>query len=125
MKNLVAGDEYGWPGLGFSFDTRVSVRDELFDRAPRTLFLVIGAAIIWARHGRDDRRALGDQTRIAARPGRDGVRPLRRLAPVFWLGLMALYVFWEKLGWLPGTGYVPFSESPGSWFSHLIALVRA
>ena len=33
---------------------------------------------------------------------------------------MALYIFWEKLGWLPGTGYVAFSESPGEWFQHLI-----
>jgi peptide/nickel transport system permease protein len=41
-------------------------------------------------------------------------------APVFWLGLVALWVFWEKLGILPGTGYVPFSESPKDWFLHLI-----
>ena len=25
-------------------------------------------------------------------------------APVFWLGLMALYIFWRKLGWTAGTG---------------------
>jgi peptide/nickel transport system permease protein len=41
-------------------------------------------------------------------------------APVFWLGLMALYIFWQRLGWLPGTGYVPFNESPSGWFTHLI-----
>ena len=41
-------------------------------------------------------------------------------APVFWLGLVALWVFWEKLGILPGTGYVPFAESPKDWFLHLI-----
>src|SRR6185503_7908983 len=48
VKNLVTGDEWGWPGLGFSYDTRTSVRDELGQRLPRTLLLVIGAAIIWA-----------------------------------------------------------------------------
>ena len=26
--------------------------------------------------------------------------------PVFWLGLMALYIFWRKLGWTGGSGYV-------------------
>ena len=119
MKNLVAGDEYGWPGLGFSFDTRSPVRDELFDRAPRTLALVIGAAIVGHRRS-VDRRALGDQTRDHLRSPRDGVALFGVSAPVFWLGLIALYVFWQKLGWLPGTGYVPFSEDPGSWFSHLI-----
>ena len=41
-------------------------------------------------------------------------------APVFWLGLMALYFFWEKLHWLPGTGYSSFSEGVGQWFLHLL-----
>jgi peptide/nickel transport system permease protein len=41
-------------------------------------------------------------------------------APVFWLGLFLLWVFWEKLGVLPGTGYVTFSESPKDWFLHMI-----
>ncbi len=37
-------------------------------------------------------------------------------APVFWLGLMALYIFWQKLGWTGGTGYVPLirGASPAS-----------
>jgi peptide/nickel transport system permease protein len=120
VKNLVAGDEYGWPGLGFSFDTRSPVRDELFDRAPRTLALVIGAAVVWVIVGVSigvlsaiKRGTIFD--RLAMGFALFGVS-----APVFWLGLIALYVFWQKLGWLPGTGYVPFSEDPGSWFSHLI-----
>ncbi len=41
-------------------------------------------------------------------------------APVFWLGLMALWLFWYKLGISPGTGYVPIGTSFGSWFSHMI-----
>ena len=41
-------------------------------------------------------------------------------APVFWLGLVMLYVFWQKLGWLPGTGYVSFADSPKDWFLHMI-----
>jgi peptide/nickel transport system permease protein len=41
-------------------------------------------------------------------------------APVFWLGLVSLYIFWQQLGWLPGTGYVPFSVSPTDWFLHMI-----
>jgi peptide/nickel transport system permease protein len=39
-------------------------------------------------------------------------------APVFWLGLIALYIFWQKLGISPGTGYVPFTTSPAEWFGH-------
>jgi peptide/nickel transport system permease protein len=41
-------------------------------------------------------------------------------APVFWLGLMSLFIFWEKLGIAPGTGYVPLTEDPLSWLSHMI-----
>ena len=41
-------------------------------------------------------------------------------APVFWLGLMALYIFWNKLHLTGGTGYVPITESPTGFFSHMI-----
>ena len=69
VKNLVTGDEYGWPGLGFSFDTRVSGRDELFDRAPRTLFLVVGAAFIWLIIGVTIGIISAHQARLAASTG--------------------------------------------------------
>ena len=41
-------------------------------------------------------------------------------APVFWLGLMALFIFWYKLDLTAGTGYVAFTDSPEEWASHLI-----
>ena len=41
-------------------------------------------------------------------------------APVFWLGLMALYIFWRKLGWTGGTGYVSPTDSVTGFFSHMI-----
>jgi peptide/nickel transport system permease protein len=120
VKRLVVGDQYGWPGLGFSFDTRQPVLDELKDRAPRTLFLAFGAAIIWVIVG----VAIG--TLSALKPGSIwdrlamGFALFGISAPVFWLGLMALFIFWQKLGWLPGTGYVPLDENPKEWFTHLI-----
>jgi peptide/nickel transport system permease protein len=42
-------------------------------------------------------------------------------APVFWLGLVSLYIFSNTLN-LRGldTGYVEFASSPTGWFSHLI-----
>jgi peptide/nickel transport system permease protein len=120
VKNLFTGDEWGWPGLGFSYDTRIPVREELLNRLPRTLLLIGGAAILWVLMGltigiisaikrgtRLDRAAMGFAL--------FGVS-----APVFWLGLVALFVFWQKLGILPGTGYVTFADSPKEWFLHLI-----
>jgi peptide/nickel transport system permease protein len=41
-------------------------------------------------------------------------------APVFWLGLMALFIFWKKLHLTGGSGYVPLSDGVGKWASHLI-----
>src|SRR3712207_3025826 len=46
VKRLVVGDEYGWPGLGFSFNNRQPVRDELFDRVGVTFQLAVGGAVV-------------------------------------------------------------------------------
>src|SRR5437870_2297134 len=40
VKNFVTGDESGWPGLGYSYGNYVSVRTEVIQRAPRTLWLI-------------------------------------------------------------------------------------
>jgi peptide/nickel transport system permease protein len=33
--------------------------------------------------------------------------------PHFWLGLLAILLFSVTLGWLPASGYVPFTQDPG------------
>ncbi|MBM9468920.1 ABC transporter permease [Nakamurella leprariae] len=40
--------------------------------------------------------------------------------PSFWLGLVFVLIFSLGLGWLPATGYVPITESPGQWLEHII-----
>lgn len=40
--------------------------------------------------------------------------------PSFWLGLMFVLLFSLTLGWLPATGYVPLSEDPAGWLSHIL-----
>ncbi len=126
LKNLVTGDEFGWPGLGYSYDTRVPVKDELLDRLPRTIFLAVGAAIVWVIVG----VLIGVISAIKRGTILDrltmGFALFGVSAPVFWLGLVALYLFAdtgggpEWLQFLPGTGYVPFDESPKDWFLHLV-----
>lgn len=120
MQRLVTGDEYGWPGLGLSYHTRSPVKDEVFNRLAVTLQIAIGGAILWLLIGIPvgvlsalKRRTFAD--RLAMGFALVGVS-----APVFWLGLVSLYVFWQKLGWLPGTGYVPFGDSPVQWFLHML-----
>jgi peptide/nickel transport system permease protein len=120
LKHLVLGDEYGWPGLGFSYATRSSIRDQLLDRLPVTISLALGAALVWLCIGIPigvisavKRRTLVDRLSM-------GAALFFVSAPVFWLGLMALWIFWSKLHWSPGTGYVPMTESFSSWFAHMI-----
>ena len=120
VKRLFLGDEYGWPGFGLSYNTRSPVRDEIFDRAWVTIQLAIGAAILWLILGIPIGVLSALKRRTAVDRAAMGFALIGVSAPVFWLGLVALYIFWEKLGWLPGTGYVPFTESPSDWFLHMI-----
>src|SRR5438046_1733317 len=120
VKNFVLGDQYGWPGLGFSYNGGVSVLSQITERAPRTLFLVFRAAVIWLVTG----VAIGVVSAIKRRTLFDRFAMSFALfgisSPVFWLGLMALYIFWRQLHWTGGTGYVPLGQGVGAWFSHLI-----
>ena len=120
VKRVFLGDEYGWPGLGFSYDTRTAIKPELMERAWVSIQLALGGAVIWLLMGIPigiisalKRRTLVD--RLAMGFALFGVS-----APVFFLGLVALFVFWQTLGILPGTGYVPFSENPAEWLGHFI-----
>jgi peptide/nickel transport system permease protein len=120
LKNVFTGDEYGWPGLGFSFVTRSPVKDQLFDRIWVTVSLALGAAVVWLAIG----IPIGIISAIKRRSLIDRSSMLLALffvsAPVFWLGLMALWLFWYKLHISPGTGYVPIGESFTDWLSHMI-----
>ena len=120
VKRLVVGDEYGWPGFGLSYNTRSPVHDEIFQRAKVTLTLAIGGAILWLLIG----IPIGVISALKRRTWVDrsamGFALVGVSAPVFWLGLVALWVFWQQLGWLPGTGYVEFTDSPSQWFLHMI-----
>jgi peptide/nickel transport system permease protein len=120
VKHIFFGDEFGWPGLGFSYNNRVPVKEELFRRAGVTFQLAAGAAIIWLVLGISIGIISALRPRTVIDRGAMGFALFGVSAPVFWLGLMFLLIFWQKLGILPGTGYVPFSSNPWSWFTHWI-----
>jgi peptide/nickel transport system permease protein len=120
VKATATGDKYGWPGLGYSYDSNVSIRSKVIQKAPHTLSLILGASIIWLVAGISigvisaiKRRTIFD--RLAMSFALFGIS-----APVFWLGLMGLFIFWFKLGITAGTGYVPISQSFTGWLDHLI-----
>ena len=120
VKAIVVGDKDGWPGLGYSYDSNTSIRSKIIEKAPRTLSLIFGAAIIWMCVG----VFVGVISAIKRRTFLDrfamGFALFGISAPVFWLGLMALFIFWYKLGLTAGTGYTSFTDSPTEWASHLI-----
>jgi len=120
VKTFATGDQFGWPGLGYSYGGFTPVKQQIVERAPRTLWLIAGAATLWLVLGVSigvlsavKRRTLVDRFAM-------GFALFGISAPVFWLGLIALYVFWRKLGWTAGTGYTPIAQGFGQWFSHLI-----
>lgn len=121
VKHVFLGDQYGWPGFGFSYVTRTAVKSQLGSRFAITATLVLGAVIIWL--------AIGIPIGIISAVKKGSL--LDRLAmgfaifcvsaPVFWLGLMFLWLFWSKLGIAPGTGYYgPSQYGLITWLSHMI-----
>ena len=119
MKDLVLHFD-----LGYSFQNNIPVKQQIFDRVPATLSLTIGASVVWLISG----IAVG--TISAVKRGKlvdrltMGGALVGISAPVYWLGLVTLYLFASDIGRFhvfPGSGsYVPVSEDPAKWFTSLI-----
>lgn len=121
VKRIFLGDEFGWPGLGFSFNTRSALKPIILDRLFITVQLALGAAIMWLLIG----IPVGILSALKPRSIFDriamGLALFGVSAPVFFLGPVALYLFWFKLGWLPGSGYYPIGQyGLRTWFAHMI-----
>jgi peptide/nickel transport system permease protein len=121
LRHLVLGDQFGWPGLGFSYVNHSPVRSLIAGRIVVTLVLAAGAAIIWLAMG----ITIGVISAVRQRTIWDrlslGFVIFFISAPVFWLGLVLLWVFWYKLGIAAGTGYFPPSQyGVLTWLNHMI-----
>lgn len=128
-KGVVTGDEYDMgpvteqcpaPCLGYSFVNRQPVWPELVDRIPVTFSLAIGAAVIWVIFG----VSVGVLSALRRGSFFDRAAMIVALAgvslPIFWTGLVALFLFsyrWQIAP--PGGTYVPFVENPFEWAAAL------
>jgi peptide/nickel transport system permease protein len=121
VKRIFLGDQYGWPGLGFSFNTRSALKPIILSRLLVTMQLALGAAVVWLLIG----IPIGILSALRPRSIFDrlamGFALFGVSAPVFFLGPVFLYIFWFKLGIAPGSGYYSIGQyGLGTWFSHFV-----
>jgi len=106
VRNLLTGD------LGVSLRTKQPVTRDLFVRLPATLELVIAAMIIGSGVG----IALGVlAARFRDRPFDHFSRLFALIGsslPVFWSGLILLFIFSVKVHWIPGPGRLDARTTP-------------
>jgi peptide/nickel transport system permease protein len=112
--------------FGYSYQNNIDVKEQIFDRLPASMSVAIGAAVVFLITG----VTVGIISAIRRGTTLDrltmGASLVAISAPVYWLGLVALYLFAADIGKFPvpfllGAGsYVPFSEDPGTWFQSLL-----
>jgi peptide/nickel transport system permease protein len=119
MKNLVL-----YADLGYSYQNNVSVRSEIAARLPATISLTVGAVLVWMLIG----IPVGVISALKPRSPLDravmGAALVGISAPVYWLGLVSLFLFASDIGKLHlfgGAGsYVPLTQDPRAWLDSLI-----
>ncbi len=105
--------------LGTSFTSGRPVTELIFDRMPITLSLTAGSTLI----GVGLAVPLGVFAAINRGSYLDRLTifgtSLGIAAPEFFIGLLLVLVVALNLGWLPATGYIPFSEDPVEYVARL------
>jgi peptide/nickel transport system permease protein len=114
MKGVLTGD------LGESLRVKVPVRALIAEKLPVTLQLASMAIVIAFLIG----IPAGIVSAVKQNTGWDYGANLFALwgisTPNFWLGIMLIFLFSIKLGWLPASGYVPLTEN---WRASLAATI--
>lgn len=110
--------------FGYSYQNSQSVRQEIFQRLPATISLTVGAVVFWLAIG----LPIGVISAVRSRTVLDRATMTGALlaisAPVYWLGLVSLYLFSKDIGVIhifDGSGtYTGLTTNPGKWFSSLL-----
>ena len=102
------------------YSPRVPVDERIVDGIPATVSLSVGAAIIWLFFG----LLLGYLSAIRAGGWLDklltGVSVAGISIPVFLIAPVLIYLLTYKIELFPNAGYVPLTEDPSGWITHLI-----
>lgn len=118
---------FAYQDFGRSYVNNTDVLDQILENLPATISLTIGAVVVWLLFG----IAIGIISAVRHRSLFDriaiGLSLVAISAPVYWLGLVALYLFAPDnfgvfpLEFLGGQGsYVPFSQDSGEWLKSLV-----
>ena len=119
MRNVVLHFNFG-----YSFQYSAPVRQLIFDRLPATISLTVGAVVIWLLIG----LPIGIISAIKRRSALDRITMGGALVaisvPVYWLGLVSLYLLSNDIGVVhifQGAGtYTGLTADPAAWFSSLL-----
>jgi peptide/nickel transport system permease protein len=91
----------------YSWSNRQSVKTEIREAFPYTAWLTLGSAVLWLLIG----IPIGIVSALRRRTWVDRAGMVFALvfvsAPVFWVGLVFIYVFYYKLRWAPPIGTLP------------------
>src|SRR5919197_3816089 len=119
MKRLVLHWDFG-----YSYQNNIAVKHQIFDRLPATISLTVGAAVVWLVIGISVGTISAIRRRTLIDRAAMGGALVGISAPVYWLGLLSLFLFANDIGKVkifPGAGsYVPISQDPSKWFTSLI-----
>ncbi len=106
--------------LGVSFRSGEPVTTLISERLPATLSLAVGALVVALLVA----IPLGLVSALKPRSPVDYVATVVSQVgisvPEFWIGILLILVFSAQLDVLPPGGYVPLTDNPGEWLSHLI-----
>ena len=110
--------------FGYSYQNSQPVRQEIFSRLSATISLTVGAVVVWLLIG----LPVGAISAIRQRSFLDrltmGAALVAISAPVYFLGLLSLFLFSKDIGSIPifdGSGsYTGLTASPTHWFGSLI-----
>src|SRR5579871_1241950 len=106
LEGLLHGD------MGTSLSTRRPVTVDLRERFPATVELAIGAMVLSVVVGVPLGLFAGVRRRGIAADAARAVSLLGVSTPVFWLGLMAIILFYAELGWAPAPGPLGLEVTP-------------
>ena len=106
--------------LGVSFRTGEPVTRTLLERLPATASLALVSIVLALLIA----IPLGVLAAVRSGSvwdyGATGLSQVGVSVPDFWMGILFILLFTSTLGWLPPSGYVPFTEDPGGWLQHVI-----